>query len=196
MRCIHAPCLLSAAVALLVALPILSLCGCTAVLWGEETFAHQYRPVRPTNIRLFYSPERDDLLVQYSESKDENTNSHPRCYWLDTNTVRINRHRKPHFVSAKNASGLTPVPVSGSSSNTTAAATGALWVSIDPDRDSFTLYSGAEKLDAYELPVYAGSSQRIKQVLLTPFAVAIDATIVGAVIGFYSAPQILAGLSR
>ena len=78
----------------------------------------------------------------------------------------------------------------------TAAAIEALWVSIDTDRDSFTLYSGAEKLDPYELPGYAGLSQRTEQVLLTPFAAAMGAINVGAVIGFYSAPQILAGLSR
>jgi hypothetical protein len=57
-------------------------------------------------------------------------------------------------------------------------------------------YSGKEQLEAYKLPTYVGGSQTAKQVLLTPFAVAVDATILGAVIGYYSAPGILADLSR
>jgi hypothetical protein len=57
-------------------------------------------------------------------------------------------------------------------------------------------YSGKEQLEAYKLPTYVGDSQTVKQVLLTPFAVALDATIVGAGIGYYAAPGIFAGLSR
>ena len=57
-------------------------------------------------------------------------------------------------------------------------------------------YSGKEKLEAYKLPTYVGGSQTAKRVLLTPFAVALDATIVGAVIGYCAAPGIFAGLSR
>jgi hypothetical protein len=44
-------------------------------------------------------------------------------------------------------------------------------------------YSGKEQLEAYKLPTYVGGSQTVKQIMLTPFAVAVDATIVGAVIG-------------
>jgi hypothetical protein len=65
-----------------------------------------------------------------------------------------------------------------------------------PYDNCFTLYSGREQLEAYKLPTYVGGSHTVKQVLLTPFAVAVDATIVGAIIGYYSAPGIFASLSR
>jgi hypothetical protein len=171
-------------------------CGCTSVLWEKETFAHYYRPACPANLRLAYSEQRHDLLVQYNESKDGNPNTRPRCYWLEPNTLRVNRNQKPHFVSAKTIDGLIPIPVSEGAPNPSDSGLTNLYVMFSRGDDFFTLYSGTEKLDPYELPVYSGSSQRVKQVLLTPFAVAVDATIIGAVIGYYSAPYLLAGLSR
>ena len=46
------------------------LSGCTSVLWDEKTFAHTYEPARPTNLRLFYSTQERELLVQYDEARD------------------------------------------------------------------------------------------------------------------------------
>jgi len=180
----------------MLALPVAFACGCTSALWDKETFAHQYRPGSPANLRLFYSTERQDLLVQYGESKDGDPNTRLRCYWLEPNTLRVNRNRKPHFVSANTTRGLTPIPVGEGAPDPTIAGLKQLYVSVGNDDDFFTLYSGTEKLDPCKLPVYTGSSQRVKQVLVTPFAVAVDVTVIGAVIGYYSAPQIFAGLSR
>jgi len=171
-------------------------CGCTSALWKKETFAHQYRPACPSNLRLAYSEQRQDILVQYSESKDGDTNTRPRCYWLEPNTLRVNRDQKPHFVSAKTTRGLTPIPVGEGAPEPSDTRLTQLYVMVGRGDDFFTLWSGAEKLDPYKLPVYTGSSQRVKQVLLTPFALAVDVTIIGAVIGYYSAPQVFASLSR
>lgn len=134
--------------------------------------------------------------MQYRESKDGDTNTRPRCYWLEPNTLRVNRNRKPLFVSAKTTSGLTPIPVGEGPPASPNSGPKQLYVMIVDGDGFFTLYSGTEKLDPYNLPVYTGSSQRVKQILLTPFSVVVDATIIGAVIGYYSAPQIFAGLSR
>src|SRR3569832_1781786 len=89
----------------LLALPAIFGCGCTSALWNKEPFAHHYRPACHANLQLSYSKERQDLLVQFSESIDVDTNSLPRCYCLDPITLRVNRNLKPHFVSAKTASG-------------------------------------------------------------------------------------------
>jgi hypothetical protein len=68
---------------------------------------------------------------------------------------------------------------------------------VAPHDDTFfTLYSGKDQLEPYKLPKYIGASRRVGQVLLTPFAVGVDATIVGAVIGYIAAPGIFAGLSH
>ncbi|MGH7967234.1 MAG: hypothetical protein ACREIC_00755, partial [Limisphaerales bacterium] len=180
----------------LLALPLAFTCGCTPALWNNETFAHHYRPGSPANIRLSYSTERRDILVQYDESKGGDTATRPRCYWLDPNTLRVNRNQKPHFVSAKAATGLVPIAVGEGAPGPRGPGLTQLYAKVGYDAAFFTLYSGSEQLDPYNLPQYTGSSQRVKQVLLTPFAVAVDATIVGAVMAYWAAPGIFAGLSR
>jgi hypothetical protein len=134
--------------------------------------------------------------VQYDESKDADSKIRPRCYWLEPNALRVSRDRKPHFVSARATRGLTPITVAGVVVQPTQPGFGELYAVARYDDGFFTLYSGKELLDPYKLPRYTGASQRVKQVLLTPFAVGVDATIIGAVFGYYSAPQIFAGLSR
>ena len=170
------------------------LSGCTTALWDKETFAHHYRPDNPVNLHLFYSKERRDILVQYDESKDAGAQIRSRCYWLEPNTLRVNREQKPHFVSAKAANGLVPVAVDAAPASPTQPASRELCAVARPYDNSFTLYSGQEKLEPYKLPIYIGSSRRVWQVLLTPFAVVVDATIVGAIIGSHVAPQTYASM--
>jgi len=170
--------------------------GCTSALWDKNTFAHHYQPAAPANLRLFYSKERNDILVQYDESSDTDDKTRPRCYWLWPNTMRVNRERKPHFVSAKKSEGLIPIPVTEAPSNSLPPGSLELYAVAPRGDNLFTLYSGKEQLDPYQLPTYIGVSRRVKQVLLTPLAVGVDATIIGAASAYYSAPWIFAGLSR
>ena len=180
----------------LLATPVVLGCGCTSALWENDTFAHHYGPAYPANLHLFYSNERKDILVQYDESEDGAPTGRSRCYWLEPNMRRVSGNRKPHFVSVKAEAGLTPVPVREAAMSPTQLRLTELYAVARCDDDFFTLYSGKESLDPYKLPNYAGKSQRVKQVLLTPLAVGVDATIVGAVVAVYSAPQILTSLNR
>jgi len=170
--------------------------GCTSALWENETFAHHYRPARSSNVHLFYSKKRRDILVQYDESKDGDTKTRPRCYWLEPNTLRVNRERKPHFVSARATKGLTAIALGEVAAQPTEPWTTELYAVVRRGDDFFTLYSGKEQIESCKPPVYIGVSRRTKQVILTPFAVAADATLIGAVIGYLSAPQILTALSH
>ena len=181
-------------VTLLFAAQTILLSGCTAALWDKETFAHHYRPSNPVTLQLFYSQERKDLLVQYVEAKDGGAEIRSRCYWLEPNTLRVNEARKPHFVSPKAADGLAPVAVGDGDVPPTRIRSAELCAVARPFDNSFTLYSGQEKLEPYKLPIYEGSSRRVWQVLITPFAVVIDATIVGAIIGTHVAPQTFANM--
>jgi hypothetical protein len=183
-------------VCVLLAAQVVFVSGCTSALWDKETFAHHYRPSDPVNLHLFYSKERRDVLVQYDESKDYGAHSWTRCYWLEPNTLRVNEDRKPHFVSTKTAEALHPLAVGELAAPAAQPASMELCAVARPFDNSFTLYSGKEQLESYKLPTYVGGSQTVKQVLLTPFAVAVDATIIGAIIGYHSAPGIFASLSR
>lgn len=182
---------------LLLLAPILLVSGCTTALWDKSTFAHYYRPADSSNLRLFYSNDRKDVLVQYDERQDSDDHIRSRCYWLDRNNANMSQKQKPAFVSPESAGNLVPIPVQEGTTNSPTDGLHGLYAVARREDDFFILYSGREELDRYHLPVYSGdSSQRVKQVLLTPFAVAVDATIVGAVVGYYAAPSILSGLNR
>ncbi len=182
---------------LLVIAPGLLVSGCTTALWDKSTFAHYYRPADTPDLHLFYSPQRQDVLVRYNERQDSDERIHPRNYWLERNSSNIDRKQKPKFVSIKSTEALVPIPLHETFTNTPAGSLNGLHATAKRDQDLFTLCTGQDQLEHYRLPVYSGGgSQKVKQVLLTPFAVAVDATIVGAVIGYYAAPSILQGLNR
>src|SRR5580692_10590265 len=86
---------------------------CTPALWEEAAFDHCHHPANPPNLQLFYSNERKDILVKYDESSDTDKSSRLRCYWLEPNTMRVNKERKPHFVSAKEGANLLPIRILG-----------------------------------------------------------------------------------
>src|SRR5215471_3676140 len=87
------------------------LSGCTGVLWNKDTFPSRYEPAQPNNLALFYSNQRKDILVRYDEWWERGTTTQTRCYWLDPNTVRINKQHKPDFVSINEAQTLIPIPI-------------------------------------------------------------------------------------
>ena len=171
------------------------LSGCTSVLWDEKTFAHSYEPARPANVRLFYSSQAREVLVQYDEARDGDAPVRHRAYYADRNAERVNNHRKPSFISAPDRQNLHPIPISNNVTTLVPESFQGLCAASPSEGDSFTLYSTGEKLESYNLPRYVGKSRRIKQVLLTPFAVVIDCTIVGAVAAYYWGPYALYALN-
>jgi len=183
--------------AILIAGQAILLNGCTSALWDKNTFAHSYEPAKPVNLRLFYSEEKRDVLVQYDEARDGAAPIRHRSYYADHNAERVNNHRRPHFTSVPDQQNLHQIPITNGPAGAAAAVPSfqSLYATSPGDGDSFTLYSKDELLDSYILPRYAGRSQRFKQVLLTPFAAAIDCTVVGAMGAIYWAPYALAGLS-
>jgi hypothetical protein len=98
-------------------------------------------------------------------------------------------------MSAPDWQTLHPIPVSNTLTSPVPLAFEGLCAASPTEGDSFTLYSNGEALESYSLPRYVGASQRVKQVLLTPFAVVIDCTIVGAVAAYYWGPYALSALN-
>ena len=170
--------------------------GCTSALWDKNTFYHSYEPARPANLQLFYSEEKRDVLVQYDEARDGAERVRHRNYYADQNAERVNNHRRPHFTSAPGLQNMHQIPITNAPAGAASSSSfQGLYATSLGGADSFTLYSKDELLDSYILPRYAGRSQRFKQVLLTPFAVAIDCTVVGGMATLYFAPLALSGLS-
>jgi hypothetical protein len=181
--------------ALLVLIQTLLLNGCTPLLWDEKTFAHSYEPAKPANLRLSYSNQKHDVLVAYDEARDGAEPIRHRSYFADQNAARVNNRRKPHFVRLHDGRPLQQIPITNSTLSAASPLFPGLYASSPSEGDAFTLYSKGEALESYDLPRYIGSSRRIKQVLLTPFAVAIDCTIIGAVAAVYWGPTALSAFS-
>jgi hypothetical protein len=174
--------------------------GCTAILWEDDRFAHFYQPAEPPNLKLYYSNRKKDMLVAFDQAKEGDPTVRSRAYWLEQNMKRTSNQQKPHFVSPEQAKGLTSIPVFESAPEPRSEFPDGFYGVSSTNSSLFTLSSGKQTISEQKLPAYHGPpSRRVAQVLLTPFALAVDATIVGAVLAYYYGPEIansLAGSSR
>ena len=169
------------ALLLVLAMPFLN--GCTALLWNKNTFGKYCYPASPPNLALFYSAERKDFLVRYDERREDERKVHRRCYWLDRNSDRVRRGEPPRFVPPALAQQLHPVPRLEGRTNPPPAGLDGLYVVTPPSNEGFTLYAGDHELESYGLPKYDLVSGTGTKILLTPLAIAGDATLIGAVGG-------------
>ena len=161
------------------------LTGCTSALWEKQSFADRYRPANPPNLQLFYSESAKDVLVEYDEASTGAPVVQRRAYWLEPNAMKVLADRKPRFVSVTNAQDPVGVPVTDNPTKPHVSSYRGLYAVVATNGQSFTLCLGEKEATVYKLPVYyGGSRQRAKQVLLTPFAVATDATIVGGALAY------------
>jgi hypothetical protein len=159
------------------------LSGCTSALWEKERFARCHWPANPPNLRLFYSESVRDVLAEYDEVSEGTPTVQRRAYWLAPNAPAVAAERQPRFVSITNTQDYMMVPITGSLTNPPPSAYQGLYAVVATDGLSFSLCPGQKEPTVYGLPVYfTGSGQRVKQVLLTPFAVATDLTVVGGVV--------------
>jgi hypothetical protein len=170
--------------------------GCTSQLWDQKTFAHRYQPADPNNLHLFYSSKRQDILVQYDELKDPENTIRTRSYWLGQNILQANPDREPHFVSAKQSRGLTPIPIIETPPPATLSDSLKIYGVARRDDGFFTLYSGNAPPDLYELPKYKDPTQRVKQIALTPLTLGVDTTVSAGLLFIGMLPYILVGLNR
>lgn len=161
------------------------LSGCTSALWESDRFARCHWPANPPNLRLFYSEPAKDVLAEYDEVSEGTTTVQRRTYWLEPNAVKVATGRMPRFVLIAKARDLAVVPVTDNLTNASASSYQGLYAVVATNGQSFSLCLADKEATDYKLPVYnARSGQRVKQVLLTPFAVAVDATLVGAVLAY------------
>jgi hypothetical protein len=168
---------------LLIVCQAVLLSGCTSALWEKERFARCHWPASPPNLRLFYSETARDVLAEYDEASQGTTAVQRRAYWLEPNARAVAAGRPPRFVSLTNAQDLVVVPVTDNPASPPSAADRGLYAVVSTNGQSFSLCPGQKEPTVCGLPVYyTGSGQRVKQVLLTPFAVATDVTIIGGVL--------------
>jgi hypothetical protein len=159
------------------------LSGCTSALWEEDRFTHYHSPADPPNLRLLHARGATDVLVQYDELGEGDNYVRRRSYWAARNAWQTRNTRKPVFVDAREAIGLAPVPTVKPARAATLENSGDCFAVVSTNVNVFVLYCQGEEPTVYELPNYNDNHlQRVKQVALTPAAVAVDATVVGAAV--------------
>ena len=156
--------------------------GCmTNKLWNDGSMVHSHFPAIPPNLTIYRAEHGDDLLVEYDEACDYNESLVRRAYWLMANQGRIQEKQKPHFVSLSTDKNLQTIPVHLAGCQGSGGALPCAYCSTN-GATLTVVFENAHEED-YELPRYADSTGATKKVLLTPLAVATDATVVGAAVG-------------
>ena len=165
-------------------LQIVLFSGCTTALWEEDRFTHYNCPADPPNMRLLHARGATDVLVQYDELGEGDNYVRRRSYWAARNAWQTRNARKPNFADPREANGLTAIPTVTATPAATMTNWGGCYAIMSTNVNAFVFYCPGEEPAAYELPRYNDDHlQRVKQVALTPAAVAVDATIVGAAVG-------------
>jgi hypothetical protein len=155
--------------------------GCTTgTLWGDASLVHSHFAGDPPNLAIYRAEQGNDVLVEYNEACDYNSSIVRRAFWLKENQNRILEKQKPHFVSPDTAKNLEEILLELSVQGIQTIKPSA---SYSADREILTVVFEEAREEQCELPRYADSSSTTKKVLLTPIAVATDATIVGAFVG-------------
>ena len=113
-------------------------------------------------------------------------NPRRRAYFVKENSQRIEALKKPRFVSLSSTNGLLPIPVYDGSVMVTnlAGATAVYAITFTNENRLKILSTNGLYAGSFELPTYKSAKGTLKVGLLTPFAVVLDASIVGGVAGY------------
>lgn len=142
------------------------LSGCvTATLWEDHALDGFNKPAGQPNLQV--SRCDGDWLVQYDEVNEDSGRVRRRAYILRANDERVRVQKPPRFVPSPDA------------------ADGEARAEVLESGHEFTLYDGDKAVGTFALPIYPKPSGRVKQILLTPLTVTVDAAIVSAcVVGY------------
>jgi hypothetical protein len=168
---------------ILLLLPPLLGGGCaTDALWNKTQLDEWNEPADNANLCLFAASRNNDFIAVYDEYSERHDSIHRRSYLVNQNQKRVESGSKPHFVSARRACELPPVPIFQTPPEPGATIPPALYAVISTNKQSFAIYSGKEKTN-YSLAVYNDGRGQIYRIALTPVAVTADLAIVGGFLG-------------
>ena len=153
-------------------------------LWDNEDLRKWSEPAPNPNLALFETTNRTAVLVQYDALSEKRSTVLRRTFYLYPNQARIASATKPKWVKPSLADGMKPIavlPAQSAATNRPPAL--SAYAVVSKEAREFTLYWPRELKETFALPVYAETSGTPTRVLLTPFAVAGDAVLVGVVAG-------------
>ena len=153
--------------------------GCaTHDLWSKSVFM----PAYPARLRLSEAAQPADILVQYEEEHVGRAGSQTRAYFLLANVTNIVARQRPHFVGMSQSNSLKPIPIINPASTiTNSPPSSGYFVLTTTNRLEFVIYRDGDCVGHFTMPVYESMSRPASRVLLTPFAVGLDAVTAGVV---------------
>lgn len=157
--------------------------GLTHALWTRFDNRKFCMPAPDPRLELRDATSKKEILVIYDELDEKKDAIERRAYYSEENRSRIQGHRQPLFVSQTNALMLAPVPVVTTQADTKAARELPIYATRAGNRQQFVVYQSGVPQCTNDLPFYPRTSDTATKVILTPFAVAGDATIVGFFVG-------------
>ena len=161
--------------------------GCaTHALWEDADLGTWHEPSSDSTLRLFHWNKPWDLLVLYKETTEPHNLTHTRAYLLHKNESRIERQRRPEFVTVNSLDGLEAVPVFFGTNSAVGSPGPPLYAILSTNKVWFTIYSDDRATGSYSLPVYHDGLGKMERIALTPLAATADVTIVGGAIGAYA----------
>lgn len=136
---------------------------------------------QPGALRLFFSQQRQDLLVVYDEYPLGDNPMRTRAYWLYESEDRLG-HDDGHvsFVKTNSAVGLAPVPVCSTTAALSTNSPEALSVVTTVDNDyTFTVYSGQREVSTHTLPLHfvGPGNVTLQKIAVSPLAILVDGMI-------------------
>jgi hypothetical protein len=186
----------------LVAVFALLLTGCATVekysltyrVWNNDDWRKWSEPAPNPNLALFQSTNYTDVLVQYDAYSEKHSTVERHAYYLHPSQARIDTGTKPQLVNLWAADGMKPIPVLATQGSLTDQPPKLpAYAVVTKEGRRFTIYRSKDSETTFDLPVYVETSGTPTRVVLTPFAVAGDTVMVGAVaavVGFLLWAQI------
>ena len=154
-------------------------------LWDNGDLRKWTEPAPNPNLALFDTTNRADVLVQYDAFSEKHSTVKRRAYYLQQNAERISAGKKPEWVQSSVADGMKPIavlPAQGAGSNLPPDLPS--FAVVTNEGRAFTLYRPPKSEATFDFPVYPETSGTPTRIVLTPFAVAGDTVMVGAVAAF------------
>jgi len=151
-------------------------------LWDNEDLRKWSEPAPNSNLALLEATNGAVNLVQYDAFSEEHSTVKRQAYYLQQNEARIAAGKKPELVGLVVADAMKPIPVLPTQGDITNLPPGLpAYAVVTKEGRGFTLYRPMESEATFDLPVYVETSGTPIRIVLTPFAVAGDTVMVGAV---------------
>ena len=163
-------------------------------VWDNEDWREFSEPAPNPNLALFEATNHAHVLVEYDAFSEKHSTVKRCAYYLHTNQARVDIGTMPALVNPSAAEGMIPIPVlptQGALTNQPSER--HAYAVVTKEGRGFTLYRPRESESTFDLPVYTETSGTPTRIVLTPFAVAGDTVMVGAVaavVGFLLWAQI------